>query len=262
MNDVEKRAQTDLQDLNTYVQEAISLTDQLFHEVRYSDDDHLGFLILAFLSKLKEQATSVQLLVSSGNGRDGELVARSMLECMASLLWAAQAPDDRAFRWRGFAYVEDFRLSKRQQAEGIAVDPAIQQGTDNFLKKHGSIFEDPNRRGKVDPYYPNWRCGVQIGKIFQDVGIAVLYREIYGPFSDWIHSGTKSLGAAISRQGNSIQWNPPAPTVDATDLAVAFQSLVEALKLGAEHFTSPIESQMDDLVDRFTTRFQCGATSE
>ena len=89
MKDPEKRARDDLPDLSKYVQEAVAIVDDLIASATFSDDDHYAFALLAFLSKLHEQANSVELLVSNGHGRDAELVARSIMEGLTILLWMA-----------------------------------------------------------------------------------------------------------------------------------------------------------------------------
>jgi len=262
MNDLEERARADLADLNRFLTKARDLAEQLIGEIRYSQDDHLNFMILSFLCKLTEQARSVQILVSDGLGRDAELVGRSMVECMVLLLWAAQNPSERAFRWRGFSYVEDFRLMMDQKSKGLNVDEDIQRQTDDFLEKNASVFEHPKRAGRPDPFYKDWRCGVTIKQVFDAVRGELLYVQLYRPFSDWIHSGVKSIGKAISSCGKTARWLPPPPSVDASALAVAFQSLAEVLKLSAEHFGTILEGQLDGLTDHFYARFKPAVSAD
>jgi len=251
----ERLAETDQADLGVFVSEESSLCERLIGEVSYDEDDHLGFMILAFLCKLAEQADSVQMLVQYEHGRDAELVARSMLETMASLIWAAQDPEDRAFRWRGFAYVEDFKLIQSQKSQGIPVDGAVEQGNRDFLRMNSTVFEDPKRAEEANPYYANWKCGKRISDIFADIGGRPLYRELYGPLSDWIHAGVKSIGDAISRSEKTIRWLPSSASTNATALSVAFQSIAEALRLATDYFCSHLRSDLDDTVERFQARF-------
>jgi len=248
-------AEADQADLGVFVSEVSNVCERLIGEVSYDDEDHLGFMMLAFLCKLTEQADSVQMLVQYDHGRDAELVARSMLETMASLIWAAQDPEDRAFRWRGFAYVEDFKLIQSQKSQGIPVDGAVEQGNRDFLRMNSTVFEDPKRAGKANPYYSDWKCGVRISHIFTAVGGRPLYSELYGPLSDWIHSGVRSIGEAISRSEKTISWLPSSASTNARALSVAFQSIAEALLLATDHFRSHLRSDLDDTVGRFQARF-------
>ncbi len=91
--------------------------------------------------------------------------------------------------------------------------------------------------------------------MFDEVGALDLYEQIYGPSSDWIHTGTASAGGAIKRHGKSVTWNHPPKTLIARSLATAFQSIAESLKLAVEHFDSSLKDPLENLVQEFTTRF-------
>lgn len=229
---------------------------KVVHSVRYSEDDHLAFMILAYLSKLIEQARSVRILVRKGAARDAELVARSMMEGMATLLWAAQEPATRPFQWRGFAYVVDFRLMEKRKASGETVAPEDENRTLAFLSTHAATFEDPQKSGRPDPYYRDWRRGVTIREIFDCVDGDVLYQDLYRPSSDWTHSGTESMGRAIQRAGKTVKWIHRDASTAATALAIAFQSLTEVAKLAIQHFDVPkLQPRLESLRARFVSRF-------
>jgi len=252
---IELRAKADIPGLRRSLRRISRLARKLVYSQRFCDDDHLGFMVLVFLSKLVEQARSVRILIRKGAGRDAELVSRSMMEAMASLLWASRKPDDRAFKWRGFAFVEDFRLMEEQRASGQSIDPANEKAIGDFLKREGGRFVIPKRAGKPDPYYANWRCGASVRDAFEEVGGIALYEKVYGPSSDWIHSGTASAGSAIRRSGKSVTWNRPSSSVIARSLATAFQSIAESLKLAVDHFDNPLEKRLTDIVETYKTRF-------
>ena len=253
---VVRRARADLLGLQRSAFRAARLALKVVHSVRYSEDDHLAFMILAYLSKLIEQARSVRILVRKAAARDAELVARSMMEGMATLLWAAQEPTTRPFQWRGFAYVVDFRLMETRRASGETIDPEDENRIQTFLSTHSATFEDPSRAGRPDPYYRTWRQGVTIREIFDSVDGEVLYRELYGPSSDWTHSGTESMGQAIQRAGSTVRWtHNDAPTA-ATALATAFQSLDAATRLAIAHFDAgKFRARLDSLRSSFVGRF-------
>lgn len=255
MSELEKRAENDLPKLASYVDEAMILAERCISNVTYSESDHFGFLALSFLCKLAEQAHSVKILINNNMGRDAELVARSMLETMASILWVAQDPERKAFRWRGFSYVEDWRLAKKETQAGIAVDAKTKQRIDDFLRKYGKEYEDPRKRGKADPYYSNWRCGVTVKQVFDKVKGELLYQELYGPFSDWIHAGPKAIGLAITREGKTVKWSPAPPSSSATALAAAFQCIVQAMQLVVEHFGAGFATELNDLRNSYKKEF-------
>jgi len=251
-----RRARADLGGLRRSVLRGARLALKVVHSVRYSEDDHLAFMILAYLSKLIEQARSVRILVRKGAARDAELVARSMMEGMATLLWAAQEPATRPFQWRGFAYVVDFRLMEKRRASGETIDPEYEKRIRAFLTANSATFEDPSRTGQPDPYYRTWRQRVSIREIFDSVDGEVLYRDLYGPSSDWTHSGTESMGQAIQRAGTTVRWMHNDAATAATALAIAFQSLGEATKLAIAHFDAgEFRTRLDSLRSSFVGRF-------
>ena len=100
MDKIEGKAKADLPDLLLHVDRASTLAQGMSKSVSYSEDDDFGFVALSFLHKQTEHAHSIKLLVDEGLGRDAQLVARAMQETMASLLWIAQQPLDRASQWR------------------------------------------------------------------------------------------------------------------------------------------------------------------
>src|SRR5882672_4123436 len=77
--------------------------------IRYREQDHLAFMALCFLSKQIDHAKSIIALVP---GRDTILIARSMIEGLCQLLWAAKAPNVLPLQWRTFAYVHDWRIMR------------------------------------------------------------------------------------------------------------------------------------------------------
>ena len=255
MDELEKRAREDLSDLASYLHEAVALAYELVSVAKLQDDEHLIFAILIFLSKLQEQAGSVELLVSQGHGRDAELVARSMLESLAILLWMARDPAVRPLQWRSFAAVHDWRLLRKSQSEGTTVDLDKKREVEDGINRYGSLHENPKCRGKADPYYKNWRGKLTVKEIFEEVSGDTLYVEIYGPLSDWIHSGVQTIGSALLRTETEISWNPPPPTTDASAYEAAFQSLGQGLLLGAKHFDSELLRKAEDLIDRYKARF-------
>ena len=56
-----------------------------------------ALLLVAFVWKQEDHAEAI---LSLGRHRDTQLVARSMIEGLCQLKWAAKDPDERANRWR------------------------------------------------------------------------------------------------------------------------------------------------------------------
>ena len=264
MNKIEEKAKAALPDLLLYMDKALALAETMGRSVSWPEDDDFGFVALCFLHKQTEHARSIKLLVDEGYGRDAQIVGRAMQETMASLLWIAHQPSDRAFQWRGFAYVEDWRLMQRQRDAGETVNAKEAQRTDAFLSRHGYVFlssrpKKPGQRGNrlsiVDPYHSNWRCGTTIGDIFREVHGESLYRELYGPFSDWIHEGPKGITAAIHRENKTVKWIPAQSSTNATVFATAFQCLVQTSQVVDQHFGMSFGGKIQDLTGKYEMRF-------
>jgi len=256
MREAEEKAERDQGELFQYLNRAIALAEELMGEgITLSDSDHLGFVALGFLCKQIEQSGSVLVLVENGKGRDAQLIARSCLETLTSLLWIAQEPEDRALQWRCFACVEDWRLMRRLRETGEEPDPEDRKAIDESLSQYGHILEDPRKDQTNDPYYSNWRCGTTIRRIFDVVEGQLLYREAYGTFSDWIHAGPKAIGLAIHRKDKTIQWLPAAASVTAMGIAVAFLCIVQTCQFVDRHFQLGYGKRLQELVTSYGKRF-------
>lgn len=264
MNKVEERAEADFPDLLLYTDRALALAESIVGSVSVSGDDDFGFVALLFLHRQMEHAHSIKLLVDRGLGRDAQLVARAMQETLASLLWIDQQPAERAFQWRGFAYVEDWRLMQQQRDAGEVVDPKEAQTVNAFLAEHGHVFSvrnprEPGRPGNSlsidDPYYLNWRGSTNIHTIFKETDRELLYQEIYGPFSDWIHAGPKGVADTIHRDNETVKWIPAQPSTNAAVLASSFQCLVETSLIVDQHFAMSFGDKIRGLGSEYIARF-------
>jgi len=264
MDKIGGRAKTDLPDLLVHADRALKLAQGMSKSVSYSEDDNFGFVALCFLHKQMEHAHSIKLLVDEGLGRDAQLVARAMQETLASLLWIAQQPLDRASQWRGFVYVEDWRLMQQQLDAGEVIDPTTAEAISAYLDKHGKDFQaqTPRKPGQGgnnlsvdDPYYPHWRGSTKIYEIFQEVGGKLLYQEIYGAFSDWIHAGPKGMGAAIHRENKIVTWKHADSSTNALVLATSFQCLMQILPVVDQHFAMSFGDKIRGLRSEYIARF-------
>jgi len=264
MDKIGGRAKTDLPDLLLHADRALKLAQGISKSVSYSEDDNFGFVALCFLHKQMDHAHSIKLLVDEGLGRDAQLVARAMQETLASLLWIAQQPLDRASQWRGFAYVEDWRLMQQQLDAGEVVDPTTAEAISAYLGKHGKDFlvQTPRKPGQGgnnlsvdDPYYPHWRGSTKIYEVFQEVGGKLLYQEIYGTFSDWIHVGPKGMGGAVHRENKTVTWLPAQPSINALVLATSFQCLIQTLPIVDKWFGMNFAIKIQDLRSEYLARF-------
>jgi Family of unknown function (DUF5677) len=110
-----------------------------------SDNDHFAFLLIPYFAKQREHMDSVIVLNPS---RDMNLIVRSMLEGASQLYWIAKKEDpkqiqDAALLFRQFGIIHDWRLMRRLEKQGKAIDPeqksyvlgAIKERDPSFSKK-------------------------------------------------------------------------------------------------------------------------------
>mgnify|MGYP005840280711 CR=1 FL=1 len=255
MEDVQ-RAERDFPALRQWVEKLLALADKMMNNVRYSEDDHFAFMALCFLCKQIEHTKSILALIPS---RDVILIARSMMEGLAQLLWAAREPDVLPLRWRAFAWVHDWRVMQAKIKAGEPVDPELSVAIESALQKYGDQFltskaQKAQKKGASlppDPYHKDWRTGYKPQDIFASVGGEDLYNKLYKSFSDWQHWSAAGLGKAITRQGDRIIYSATSSTDAATALAVAFQCLLQTVKLVVDHLGIELTSETSELRDGY-----------
>jgi len=252
MGNMDEKAKRDLPALRQWVNRLLALANEMIRDVRYSEEDHLGFMALCFMSKQIDHLQSIATLIPS---RDAILVARSMIEGLCQLLWAAKDPATRPLKWRAFACVHDWRLMQRKTAEGKRIHPKRRTAIEDVLRKYGDQFltrkakETRDREAAMppDPYHDNWRCGRQIRQICESVGGEDLYQGLYEPFSDWHHWGVGGLGEAIVRQQNRVTYSSLSLSDSAAALACGFQCLLQTIEFTERHLNIGLASKISGL---------------
>lgn len=256
MEDVHQRAERDLPGLRQWVDRLLTLAHEMTDNVRHSENDHLAFMAVCFLVKQIDHTRSILALIPS---RDVILIARSMIEGLCQLLWAARDPDVLPFRWRAFAWVHDWRVMQAKIATGEPADPerraaievAVRTYGDQFLTTKARKALDKSASPSADPYHKDWRIGRGIRQICESVGGGDLYRKLYAPFSDWQHWGAGGFGKTMVRQGDRIVYSSLSPTDAVTALATAFQCLFQTVELVDEHLGIGLTSKISELRDGY-----------
>lgn len=256
----EKRANEDLAGLHQWVRKLLALANETTQHIQYSEDDHFGFMALCFLFKQIDHMKSILLLKGA---RDVELIARSMLEGMCQLLWAANNPNSRA-QWRTFAWIHDWRTMNAQIAAGEPVDPKKRSSIEEAIRQYGNQFLKPSakkalKRGEPlpdNPYYDNW-TGHSAREIFDSIkGGEILYQKLYKPFSDWHHWSPAGLGYAITREHNWVIYSRVSAADFATALATGFQCLLQTIEVVDEHFGLGITSRIAKIKNGYLHRYE------
>ncbi len=256
MKNPNQKAKRDLPSLRLSLNALLKIADEIIKEVQYSEDDHLGFMALCFLSKQIDHSRSILRLIPS---RDVVLVARSMIEGLCQLLWAAKEPKVLPLRWRAFAWVHDWRVLHTQISAGVPIDPTRSRTIDDALRQHGDQFLKPRARKAResgsslpdDPYYENWRTVHSIRQICECVGGGDLYLKLYKPFSDWHHWGAGGLGDALVRQQNRVVYSSLSAIDSAAALATGFQCLLQTVQHTDTHLDIGMTPMITEIRDEF-----------
>jgi hypothetical protein len=226
----------DLSKWREWLNRLIQLANQMVQGSTYSEEDHLGFMALCFVSKQIDHAISVLGLIPR---RDAILIARSMIEGLVQLLWAAKDPDVLPLKWRQFAWVHDWRLMREKIARGEVVDEeqrlsiegGLRQFGEQFLTPKGRKARDRGTKMPADPYHSNWRCGQQIRHICESVEGDVLYKGPYARFSGWHHWDAEGLGQTIDREGTQVFYSSLSERDSISAIATAFQCLFQTAEI-------------------------------
>jgi hypothetical protein len=207
------------------------------------ETDHFGVMCLFFASKQVNGMKSLNLLVDAGHANDASLIARSMLETMAALTWAAQSPDDRSLLWRSHSLVDQYYRMTVAEAAGKPIDPTEKQHLLTRIDNEARVFlTEKAQRAKQSgqplpdrPYRNDW-TGKNVYELFNDVKAKNLYQQIYSPASEWSHAGAGSFADAITRRDNTISFHQGVVNMAATCLASGFQALLECLAIAHSKF--------------------------
>ena len=76
---------------------------------------HLRFMLASFAIKQSEHAKSRLKL---GSSPDTMLIARTMIEGLSQMLWAAKRPRQRPLLWLTFVFVHDWRMIQEHRGKG------------------------------------------------------------------------------------------------------------------------------------------------
>jgi hypothetical protein len=245
-----------LSGLETWINKLLDLANETVESAECLDDDHLGFMALCFLSR---QIDHIQSIITLVPNRDAILIARSMIEGLCQLLWAAQEPKERPLKWRAFAYIHDWRLQQVKIARGESIDANQQKSNELGIQEYGKLFYTKDARSAIsqnqplppDPYHKAWTCGTQVKQICDCVDAGDLHKEIYSSFSDWHHWGTAGMGKTLSWNENKVTFSSSSSSNSAMALVTGFQCLIQTIELTNEHLLFGRASQIASIRDGY-----------
>src|ERR1700720_4677053 len=205
--------------------------------VRIATRSHLRFMLASFAVKQIEHSHSLLKLESS---IDTALIARSMIEGLNQMLWAAKDSRRHPLMWRAFAFVLDWRLLQEQRSQGLNIDPLIERHTRRGINRYGKWFLTKKAKGELaagkplpkDPYTKNWYSESET-EISRDVGGTILWEGAYAPFSEWHHWRPGAFGRLLSFDDGTSTFSMTTsdPNQSAMALAIGFQCLWQTMQV-------------------------------
>ncbi|MCJ7651501.1 MAG: DUF5677 domain-containing protein [Candidatus Lokiarchaeota archaeon] len=224
---------------------------------KYKEDDHFAFMILCFLTKQIEHFHSLMVLIDARQYSDSTVLARVMIEGMATISWVSIAPTERAFKWRNFCVVTDYRtlLEKKKKGEKYtkeerSVLERIKNEGDTYLKNKHKNYSDFKKLPE-DPYKYRW----QLDENDEDIVMAALFKasqgekmySLYRSISDWIHWNVPKIGLMIKRKNGRIQI-AANPIVEATTaMAAGIASLHYLLYVANEYLKMNSQNELKSI---------------
>lgn len=214
-----------------------------------------SFMVVFFLWKQTDHADAILRL---GTHRDTELIARSMIEGLCQLKWAAQDPDVRGDRWRRFAWVHDWRLLQKRLQASLPVSADERRRIELGVEQYGKDFKTRKARAKVakgatppaDPYVAHW-AGAAVAELCAAVGGTPLYDWPYAHFSDWHHWSPGAILTATRRETNRLSFTQPEPQDAFPTYVVAFQCLFETVELANKRLDLGIGEQLAAMLQAY-----------
>ena len=253
----DERALRAIPAIRTKLTELRALASESVANVRFSQDDHFAFMGVLFHAKQLEHADGVLRL---GDHPDASLIARSMMEGLWQLKWAAQAPSERAEQWRAFSIIYDWRILQEKIATNSPeltderkrrIEGRLDEVHDTFITRSALKLAGKGEAPPSDPYQRTW-SGQTARSLAEATGGIALYTGPYSTFSDRHHWSPAGLGYGIQQDGTKLFYDGKAPSTEATALSVAFECLWECSIVLAEHLGTGYDDRLMDLADVYT----------
>jgi Family of unknown function (DUF5677) len=230
-----------------------ALVETIGAELSFSPDDHATFMRGFFVAKQFEHSTAVLAL---GKHPDGGLVARSMLEGLWQLKWAMRKPSERPYRWRAFAWVQDWRALQRNDSLGKATSPekrqeieeGLAQVQDLFYTKEARKTKEAGESLPQNPFENNW-YGISLRKMASAVQAAPLYDGPYNYFSNRHHWDPAGVAQGIKVDGLKLKYSAASQFQEDLAVLIAFQCLAECSQVFSLQNRLGKEAQIQELID-------------
>lgn len=257
MSDPKQRGSEALPKLAPVVADVLRLSERVgptgftIGDIENDPDARARLMAIAFASKQDEHLRTVRALVQIGQHRDALIIARTMAEGLAQLLWAynhrPQGPDE----WFLYGVIEDWRQHEAKRSAGETVDPADDALAQRLLGQHGPDYysAETHRRLKegkalqADPYRRQWNH-VDVASMLNSVNGKDLYETVYRNASGLVHWSPRALLLAIDDRGKAQTYTTDDPASAAIAVTIGIQSLLQTLEVVNLHFGLGIDGDL------------------
>ncbi len=199
-----------------------------------SPEFSLCFMAACFVSREVDHLRGVASLARLGLDSEALILARSMLEGMVQLLWAAQSPEERPSTWHKYVFVEDWRVTQRwvppfsQQEEDdrALLEERVRLEAGGFLTRKARRARDAGGELPPDPYQPRWHGGNTIKDLFEQTSADELW-PLYRSASESVHWTMRGLGSSVVRNDTKLTYQSEDSNKAATALASGIQAVLQ-----------------------------------
>lgn len=229
-----------------------ALVTEVFRpHIPYEHLNGADMMALTFVTKQREHLRSVQTLLATRAHRDALLIARTMFEGMAILLWAFRGKPERTDLWFWYGAILDWRQLRKKEEAGIPVDPQDWAALKPHLDKHGPNYYQEKVRDRIreaerngttyelpdDPWRNKWNTA-DLASMLTEIDGRDAYDLIYRQVSEWIHWGARGILRAMQ----PTDWGTAGFAEEDWRAAVlalqtGCQSLLQSLEVLDDHFS-------------------------
>lgn len=230
-----------------------------------SPDFSLCFMAACFVSREVDHLRGVANLTRIGLDSEALILARSMLEGMAQLLWAAQEPEERPSMWHRFVFVEDWRitqrreepLSEREEEERSLLKEKVREEAADFLTRKAQNAERSGQEMPSDPYRQKWYGGETVKELFKQTSAENLW-PLYRAASESVHWTMRGLGSSIVRDDTKLTYQSEDPNKAATALASGIQAVLQVAQVLASCLGEDARRSVSDWHGDYVSLMQSG----
>lgn len=190
------------------------LLDKVKQDANHED---MGLMSFCFVNKQMEHIKSVCILVDNQQYRDAWLISRTMFEGAALLYWA-KADLKRAYNWKAYILVEEFKRLFNQPAywsNKTEIEYKLQTYCRQFLR--GKSKDKPQNQIIPSDYHDSWHLDkentpISVSKIIKNaeigpgVRLEPLFLVNYSLPSGWVHWSPQFINDALILEDGYLDY--------------------------------------------------------